>query len=307
MMPQKKLSKCYSTTCLVTNELPVIKKNPKNKLETAFFLPEDEGRQGLGGLRTQGNFKASHPNKPLITVVTAVFNCDAMLEKSILSVINQTYDNVEYIIIDGCSTDGTVDLIRQYEHAIDYWVSEPDNGIYDAWNKGLRLASGEWIAFLGGDDSYFECALEEYVYSIVDCRDRQLHYISSRINLRAGDKVVRTIGQQWSWKTFQRYMNVAHVGSLHSRVLFEKYGIYDTNYRVCGDYEFLLRPRERLKAAYLNLTTVNMSVGGASDNSLALCEMERAKVVTGGRNFFISRIERIIATFKLRLRKWLWY
>lgn len=245
--------------------------------------------------------------KPFITVITAVFNGAKTLEETILSVINQTYDNVEYIIIDGGSTDGTLDIIKGYENAIDYWLSEKDAGIYDAWNKGIRIASGEWIAFLGADDVYIDGALEAYGNLTVECNSSQFDYISSRVNLMSENKILRTIGQQWNWKTFRRYMNVAHVGSLHNRKLFEKYGVYDTNYKICGDYELLLRARSELKAAFLNSTTVNMSIGGASDNSPGLSEMERAKVGTGGRNYLLSRFELIMATIKLRLRKLLWY
>ena len=86
-------------------------------------------------------------DSPLITVVTVVFNDVQHIEETILSVVNQTYPNIEYIIIDGCSTDGTVDIIKKYEERIAYWVSEPDQGIYDAMNKGIQKATGEWINF----------------------------------------------------------------------------------------------------------------------------------------------------------------
>ena len=124
------LSPDYSTTRLVTREAPTIEEAPNTAFKTVLFLPEGEGRQNEGGLRTQGYFKHSLPDKPLITVITVVFNGEKYLEETILSVINQTYDNVEYIIIDGGSTDGTLDIISKYEYAIDYWVSEKDNGIY---------------------------------------------------------------------------------------------------------------------------------------------------------------------------------
>lgn len=108
-----------------------------------------------GGLRTKGIQKKSEPEKPLITVVTVVFNGEKTLEQTIQSVVNQTYDNVEYIIIDGASTDRTLDIIKKYEDKIDYWQSESDKGIYDAMNKGIGLAKGEFLIFLGADDLLF--------------------------------------------------------------------------------------------------------------------------------------------------------
>ncbi|MCI5136399.1 MAG: glycosyltransferase [Candidatus Electrothrix sp. AW2] len=157
MTKSSELNPNYSTTRLVTRERPVIEEPPAAAFKTVLFLPVGEGRQGEGGLRTQGYFKRSLPDKdkPLITVITVVFNGVQRLEETILSVIGQTYDNVEYIIIDGGSTDGTLDIIRKYEHAIDYWVSEKDRGIYDAMNKGIDLTTGEWMNFMNAGDSFF--------------------------------------------------------------------------------------------------------------------------------------------------------
>jgi len=314
------LDSSYSTTRRLASIIPVIENPPEAKFQSRLFLPPNAGRRGEGGLRTQGLFKvgssqgldgeeSNHTDaRPLITVITAVCNGGNTLEQSILSVLNQSYDNLEYIIIDGGSEDGTLDIIRKYEQAIDYWVSEPDKGIYDAWNKGVGLALGDWVAFLGADDTYLAGAIHAYVESLADQQDQRWEYLSSRVNLTTGTKMMRTVGQRWRWKTFRRYMSVAHVGSLHSRSLFERYGLFDTSYKISGDYEFLLRAGSDLHATYLDSVTVNMGIGGASDNNLlGFREKERAQVTTGGRNALLSRIEGMLAVVKWKLRKRLWY
>jgi glycosyltransferase involved in cell wall biosynthesis len=259
-----------------------------------------------GGASLRGRVKRSEPGKPLITIVTATYNVAKYLPAAIQSVRVQNYNNIEFIVVDGASTDGTVDVIRANEDVIDYWVSEPDKGIYDAWNKGVSLSSGEWIAFLGADDIYLAGAIQAYVTSIHTCGDNLPQYLSSRVNLTSGSKVLRTIGQPWNWMAFRKYMNVAHVGSMHHRLLFEKYGLFDESYKICGDYEFLLRPRSSLRAAYLSEITVNMSIGGISGTNLQVFnETARAKVITGGRSFLLSQVEKYWAVTKWKLRSFL--
>lgn len=103
--------------------------------------------------------KKSHNDKPLISVITVVYNSELYLEGTIQSIINQTYDNVEYIIIDGGSTDGTIDIIKKYENKIDYWVSQSDTGIYDAMNKGIDIATGDWINFMNAGDRFVDSTI----------------------------------------------------------------------------------------------------------------------------------------------------
>lgn len=312
------LNPSYSTTRRGTRKAPHPRKLPDNKFEPLLFLPSINLSRVEGGNRINGYFKdpdivgqsasleKAGTYLPLITVITVVFNAGETLEKAILSVINQSYCNVEFIVIDGGSTDDSLDIIKKYQHAIDYWVSESDAGIYDAWNKGVRLASGDWIAFLGADDAYTDGAIEAYASFISNCLDTKLEYVSSRVNLVNHTTKLRVVGTPWRWKIFRKYMNVAHVGSLHRWTLFEKYGLFDDSYRISGDYEFLLRAGSTLRADFLDYITVDMLVGGVSDaNILVFSETTRAKKTTGRRGILMCQIEKYYAIFKWKLRSYL--
>ncbi len=125
-----------------------------------------------GGRRIAGLHKASHPAKPLISIITPVLNGEAHLEQTIQGVLNQTYDNIEYIVVDGRSADGSLRIIQEYDDRIDYWVSEIDDGISDAFNKGIRLSRGEFIGIINADDWYESDAVE----TVVKNKDRIEHF-----------------------------------------------------------------------------------------------------------------------------------
>ena len=127
-------------------------------------LPTIPAPKLVGGLRTRGLYKAEAP-EPIVTVITIAYNCAAFIEETMLSVLNQTYSNIEYIVIDGGSTDGTLDVIRKYDHAIDYWISEPDRGIYDGINKGVRASTGQWLNCMNVKDAF---ASDDTVQTVAD-------------------------------------------------------------------------------------------------------------------------------------------
>jgi glycosyltransferase involved in cell wall biosynthesis len=230
---------------------------------------------------------------PLFTIVTAVRNGARSIERTIQSVANQTFRDFEYLVVDAASDDGTVRILEQCNDLIDYWRSEPDRGIYDAFNKGIRLARGEWIAFLGADDEYYPDALQSYADFLSTDRSAGLQYISSRVELTRAGRVYRTVGKAWSWRDFSKFMSVAHVGSMHHRTLFGQFGPFDETYRICGDYELLLRPRANLRTAFLPITTARMAYGGISNlHPLpVLFEVRRAKRTSGGRPALLCLVE----------------
>ena len=257
-----------------------------------------------GGLRSQGFRKASFPaaRKPLVTIITSVLNGENYLEESIQSVLHQSYDNIEYILVDGGSTDSTLQIIRSHENQIDLWISEPDKGIFDAWNKALCLAHGDWIAFVGSDDALYHDAVSSYVRHLHSL-PREVEFISSPVELIRDNQVERVVGSSWNWRTFSRYMNIAHPGALHRRTLFERLGTFDAAYKVSGDYELLLRARNSLAAAYLPAVTLRMRVGGNSEfNPKEGAETLRAKVVSGGRNRWLCYWELRLAAAKKHFR-----
>lgn len=191
------------------------------KFDTYLFLPEGESRKGEGGLRTKGYFKKSFDDKPLITIITVVYNGEKYLEETIKSVINQTYDNVEYIIIDGGSTDGTLDIIKKYEDYIDYLVSEKDKGIYDAMNKGIDLASGEWINFMNAGDRLLYLNAEDLV-------KKHYTYVNYFYNF---DK----------YKVFRKPLTKLYLTRntpCHQSIIYKKHELvkYDLNFPIIADF-----------------------------------------------------------------------
>lgn len=245
-----------------------------------------------------------------ITVITASFNSINTIKATIESILNQTFTNFEYIIIDGNSTDGTLDIIKKFEPIfkemnIDFkWQSEVDKGIYDAWNKGIKLSSGKWISFLGSDDEYVENAIEIYSTRLVKLDNKKIDLVYSNVNYVCGKKFLNTINGVWSWNIFKRYMNIAHVGSFHSKNLFEKYGIFDERYKICGDYELLLRAQDNLKTSKIEKTTVIMQSGGVSNKHIkkAFQETYKAKCNSGNINPIIAKGDYYLAFLKFSLR-----
>lgn len=201
------------------------------ELQKPCLLPYPS-RRSEGGLRTKGHHKQSFGDKPLISIVTVVLNGENDIEEAIRSVVNQAYENVEYIIIDGGSNDGTLNVIKKYEYAIDYWVSEPDNGIYDAMNKGVEAASGEWLQFLGSDDCIYS---RDTLSTLFDNFD-------SKCKLLYGD-IIYSDGRVFRSR-FGRLMlfrnAIHHQAAFYNKELFRNFR-YDTSNRILSDYELNLR------------------------------------------------------------------
>ncbi len=171
----------YSTTRRLVNEEDDTIRN---------FLPKNPNRKSEGGLRTQGYFKRSYTKKPLISIVTVVYNGEKFLEEAIESVINQEYDNIEYIVIDGASSDKSIEIIKKYEDQIDYWVSEPDEGQSDAFIKAFKLTSGDFVTWLNADDILLPCAINNLVKEIN--KDPAIRwYMGNTVHIDTENKIIK--------------------------------------------------------------------------------------------------------------------
>jgi glycosyltransferase involved in cell wall biosynthesis len=281
--------------------------NPGDKFETMLFLPPNPHRKAEGGLRTKGFFKFSYKlmdgvwyicdsdgnpvisapedlqNKirlyvssqsspisylPLITVITVVLNGEKALEETIKSVISQTYPNVEYIIIDGGSTDGTLDIIKKYEDYIDYWVSEPDKGIYDAMNKGIKVASGFYYVFLGSDDKIIKNWLEKgihYINTLLKFEDT-IYLYGNIVFLTKWGKIRYKYIQLKDLSDLKKEFTIPHSGSIISSKLFRFNSLYDKKYKIVGDYAWVLSVVPKIHPVYIDCYQIEMMLGGKSNN-----------------------------------------
>lgn len=246
------------------------------------------------------NITHSPSSYPLVTVITAVYNGELYISQTIESVLSQSYGNIQYIIIDGNSTDNTMNIISNYKTSNLLLISETDDGIYDAWNKGLKLAKGKWISFVGGDDILLSGAIQSYVDHINDSKE-ELEFVSSKIELVDNNlNHINYFGEEWNWDRFKKNMITGHVGTFHSKELFMKYGYFDKTYRISGDYEFLLRAKENLKASFFDKVTVKMRSDGISNRLLskAINETYNAKV----KNEIVSPTKALLLKIVDKLR-----
>lgn len=212
-----------------------------------------------GGRRVNG-FPSEQ--QPVVSIITAVYNGAATLEDTIASVVSQTYSRREYIIIDGGSTDGTIDILKKYDYVIDYWISEPDKGVYDAFNKGIDLAKGEWLNFIGADDKFVDEGILQRVISA-----------SSNSKFLYGNVIWGETGKIYDGK-FYKYkicrQNICQQAIFYHKSLFEKIGKFDMKYPLMADWFFnmLCFADKYTKPKYIDEVIVKYSTNGISNTKI---------------------------------------
>ncbi len=203
-----------------------------------------------------------------ISIITVVYNNKETIAHAIDSVLGQKYKDIEYIVIDGNSSDGTVDVVKSYGKKISKFVSEPDRGIYDAMNKGIRLASGDVVGILNSDDFYIDDevigrVVREFEEKKVDSVFADLVYVKPD---DLGKYVRRYSSKKFKPSKFAYGWMPAHPTFFVKKTFYDQHGLYKTDYKIAADYELLIRflHRYRLTYSYIDAVLTVMRMGGAS-------------------------------------------
>ena len=207
-----------------------------------------------------------------VSIITVVYNGYDTIESSIRSVLFQNYNNMEYIIIDGGSTDGTLDILKKYKNEVDVIVSEKDKGIYDAMNKGIKLSTGDIIGILNSDDFYMnEEVISTVVHSLKASSLSGIYSDLLYVDRYEGTKIIRywKAGYYSREKFYWGWMP-PHPTVFLKKEVYEKYGGFNIKLKSAADYEFLLRImlKNNVRLKYINKVLIKMRVGGKSNISL---------------------------------------
>lgn len=209
---------------------------------------------------------------PKVSIITVCFNSEKTIEDTIQSVVNQTYDNIEYIVIDGVSTDDTLNIVNKYKEQITTIISEKDKGIYDAINKGIGLATGDIIANLNSDDFYIDNnVIADVVATFEKEKTDTLYADLYYVDALDTNKIVRYWkSKQYKEDLFLKGWMPPHPTFFVKKEVYQKYGLFDLQFKSAADYEIMLRFVHRFKTsiAYLPRVIVKMRVGGVSNANL---------------------------------------
>ncbi len=242
------------------------------------------------------------------SIITVCLNSEKTIEKTILSVKNQNYQTIEHIFIDGISSDNTIDIIRKNLTANDLLISEKDDGIYDAMNKGIKRAKGDIIIILNSDDVFFENSTLENIINTFD-KHENLELIYGNIIITKNNKTLRNWQSgEFLENSFTKGWCPAHPAFIVKKSTYEKYGLFDLNYKYAADIEIMYRFLKKFncKYMYLNNYLVKMKSGGKSNRNLSnifFQNIENIKIFKKDKSFnllkfcfykFIHRIKQFI-------------
>jgi len=260
-----------------------------------------------------GGYRNSFDNyqlgSPLVSIVTVVFNSVLFIEKTIQSIVEQNYKNIEYIVIDGGSTDGTIDILKKYNDKIAYWISEKDKGLYDAMNKGLRTAKGDYVWFINSGDQIYD---KEVLAKIMDSKIRcKVYYGETMMIDTNGDEIgMRRLKtpEQLTWKSFLDGMLVSHQSIIVSKDITCEYNI---SYRFSADFDWVIYCLKKaspiIKSSHENICNTKIILsrfldGGRTKKTIIPGLKERFRIMTKYYGLWVV----LFNHFKIGI-KFLWY
>lgn len=206
-----------------------------------------------------------------VSIITVVFNNSSTIRMAIDSVLNQTYKNIEYIVVDGASTDGTVDIIKSYGTQISKFISEPDKGIYNAMNKGVRLASGDFVGILNADDCLYS---NDVIQSMVNRIDDTIDAVYGDVEFFSDKDLSRSVryysSKKFNIERFKYGFMPAHPSFYVRKKYFDLFGCYKEDYRIASDFDLLIRflHSNKIKSKYIEMPFVKMRTGGVSNKNI---------------------------------------
>jgi glycosyltransferase involved in cell wall biosynthesis len=236
--------------------------------------------------------------QPLISIITVVFNAVALIEKTIKSILAQTYPNIEYVIVDGGSTDGTLDIIRVYENRISKWTSGPDTGLYDAMNKGIEMATGSYLWFINAGDEIFEkdtlsAIFKNYENSI------DVFYGETLIIDIHGNEIGmhrQKAPEKLNWKSLKKGMIVSHQSMIVRKEIAPHYNL---QYSCSADFDWAIKSLKASKnIANTQLILTRFLDGGRSKKTIAPSLMERFKIMVANYGLFSTVANHVPIAFR---------
>lgn len=245
---------------------------------------------------------------PHISIITVCFNAANFIEQTIQSVLSQSYPWIEYIVIDGGSTDGTVEIIRRHESRLTYWHSGPDRGIAHAFNLGLTQAHGDWLLYLNADDLLLEpTGIEHMAAHLAQHQDADVVF-GQMVSLTREKHpkpapLCRIGGHPWRWQEFRRMNMIPHQAAFTRREYFDRVGRFDETFRMAMDYEHFLRAKGGLKAQFVPIALVGMRAGGRCVKSIldTLREFRRAQIKSQALPRWFAEVNFLVRAGRLYL------
>ncbi|RJR43431.1 MAG: glycosyltransferase [Deltaproteobacteria bacterium] len=217
--------------------------------------------------------KKAKNDSPLISVITVCLNAAEFIEQAIQSVLSQTYPHLEYIVIDGGSADGTVEIIRKYESRLDYWHSQSDRGLAHAFNLGLSQAHGDWILFLNADDFFINPSVIDQVIPYLRTNETA-DVVYGQVELVTCEKKPKLVpfsqvlGRPWNWLIFCWKNIIPHQAAFTNINYFKKVGFFDEQHNIALEYEHYLRVGRNLQAVFVPVLISRMRKGGVSNKNI---------------------------------------